>query len=68
MATERKPITKPAIALKMRLSASHSDSKSAIEKRAAEIFLNRVEAGIPGDALADWLQAEQEMTTKSLAS
>lgn len=35
------------------------DRRAAIERRAYEIYLNR--NGTPGDAVADWLQAEHEV-------
>ena len=33
-----------------------------IEKRAHEIYLDRISKGIPGDADSDWLQAKDELS------
>jgi hypothetical protein len=32
-----------------------------IEKRAYEIFMNRISAGTPGSEVSDWLQAESDL-------
>jgi hypothetical protein len=41
------------------ISANHTPSCQAIRLRAYEIYLER--AGLPGDELNDWLQAEREL-------
>jgi hypothetical protein len=33
-----------------------------VRRRAYEIYLARTRAGIPGDALSDWLQAERQVS------
>ena len=38
--------------------------KAEVEERAKEIFLKRIEAKEPGDALSDWLKAEKEIQAK----
>lgn len=36
-------------------------ARAEIEKRAREIYENRVAKNLPGDAESDWLQAEKEL-------
>jgi len=36
-------------------------SSDDIQRRADQIYHNRVKAGKPGDELSDWLQAEKEL-------
>jgi hypothetical protein len=38
---------------------------SRVEKRAFEIYLKRISSGIPGDEMADWLQAESELRSQA---
>lgn len=40
--------------------------KAQIEKRANEIFLNRLATRAKGDALSDWLKAEKEVKARHL--
>lgn len=35
-----------------------------IEKRAYEIYLGRMKAGVSGDEMSDWLKAEKDIKTK----
>ncbi len=45
-------------------SASKSEMKDflgEIKKRAHEIYLERMQKGIGGDEMSDWLQAEEEI-------
>ena len=57
MATKKAPVEKKAPA-KKRIT------ERSIRKRAEEIYLKRMEEGIPGDADSDWRQAEQELRNK----
>jgi len=36
-------------------------SSDDVQKRAEQIYHDRVQAGKPGDELSDWLQAEKEL-------
>ena len=40
--------------------AAHDE---AIRYRAYELYLSRSAAGVPGDPLSDWLQAERDITS-----
>lgn len=35
-----------------------------IEKRAYEVYLERMKSGTPGDEMSDWLKAEKDIKTK----
>lgn len=35
-----------------------------IEKRAYEIYLERMKAGVSGDEMSDWLKAEKDVKAK----
>lgn len=35
-----------------------------IEKRAYELYLERMKAGLPADEMGDWLKAEKDIKTK----
>ena len=57
--------TNPKTALsKQRPAIGFERCKAEIEKRAKEIYLKRQETKKPGDALTDWLQAEDEIKIK----
>jgi hypothetical protein len=45
-------------------SRSAAAPASRVEKRAFEIYLKRTSTGIPGDEIADWLQAESELRSE----
>ncbi|MGD2034553.1 MAG: hypothetical protein PVF73_05815 [Bacteroidales bacterium] len=36
-------------------------SSEVIQQRAEQIYQDRLQTGIPGDELSDWLQAEKEL-------
>lgn len=40
-------------------------TEDQIRARAFEIYRRRMERGLPGDAVSDWLQAERELTSPS---
>jgi hypothetical protein len=37
---------------------AETPSRAQVEERAYQIYLDRVEKGLPGDELSDWLAAE----------
>ena len=49
---------------KPRVAPPLEQFKAEVEKRAKEIFLERQETKVAGDALSDWLQAEKEIKAK----
>jgi hypothetical protein len=63
MATKRKPSARPAVPKKA-IPLDFDQFEAEVEKRAKEIFLKRVESKSSGDAISDWLQAEEEIKTK----
>jgi hypothetical protein len=60
MATKKAPASKKATTVK-KASTSKRITEASIRKRAEQIYLKRMEEGIPGDADSDWRQAEQEL-------
>jgi hypothetical protein len=64
MAIEQRTTAKPATPKIAGLSIGLDQFKAEIEERAKEIFLKRQDSKAPGDALSDWLQAEQEIKAK----
>jgi hypothetical protein len=64
MANKQRTITKPAAPQKAMPSISLDQFKSEIEKRAKELYLTRQSIKAPGDALSDWLMAEEEIKAK----
>ena len=57
MATKKAPASKKA-PVKRRVT------ERAIRTRAEEIYMKRMEEGIPGDADSDWRQAEEELRSQ----
>jgi hypothetical protein len=64
MAMMQRTTAKPATPPKACLPVNFGQFKAEIEKRAKEIFLKRQASKAPGDALSDWLLAEQEIKAK----
>ena len=40
-------------------------SEEQIRKRAYQIYLSRLREDVPGDAISDWVRAEQELRRRS---
>jgi len=57
MAIKKAPASKKA-------PAKRRVTEKSIRKRAEEIYLKRMEEGIPGDAESDWQQAEKELRSQ----
>lgn len=49
---------------KRKANSTKKISEEDIRKRAQEIYENRVEKGIHGDTVSDWVQAEKELGVK----
>jgi hypothetical protein len=64
MAKKQRTITKPATLQKATPSIGLDQFKSEIEKRAKELYNTRQAIKAPGDALSDWLMAEEEIKAK----
>jgi hypothetical protein len=58
MTTTRRVSTKPA---SERTAASETAPDEQIRQRAYGIYEMRCREGMPGDAVSDWLRAEQEL-------
>jgi Protein of unknown function (DUF2934) len=61
---KQKTINKPADPQKAAPSIGLDQFKAEIEKRAKELYLTRQSIKAPGDALSDWLMAEEEIKAK----
>jgi hypothetical protein len=60
MATKKAPASKKAATVK-KAPTRKRITEASIRKRAQEIYLKRMEEGLPGDADSDWRQAEKEL-------
>jgi hypothetical protein len=60
----KKPVKKAAPAEKKTAKPDLKQFLGEIEKKAYEIFLERKKAGISGDEMSDWIQAEKAIKAK----
>jgi hypothetical protein len=62
--TRKSTIRKEASAARKTAKPNLKKFLDEVEKKAYDLYQERVKSGIPGDDIADWFQAEKEIKEK----
>ncbi len=62
--TKKSTVKKESSASKKTANPSLKEFLDEVEKKAYDLYQERVKSGTPGDDIADWFQAEKEIKEK----
>ena len=63
-ATRKSTVKKEASATKITIKPDLKEFVEEVEKKAYEIYKERIKSGVAGDDISDWFQAEKEIKEK----